>query len=208
MAIVVGDILSLTDQQTFLGQQILNVYFYEITAVDPDTTYEMIAQAFELEVVQAAAAVQSGSLLHTSIIVRNLTNGLDIWEEPVNDAGNDADGQPLASFYSLGYRLVRTTAATRHGSKRIGGTTETFVEGNGIAAAQLANVQAVAAAMASPLEATGTIADFTAVPVIVGRFPAGDPNAGELDLSVINPVSTAQFIRVTTQTTRRAGRGS
>jgi len=208
MAVNVGDVLQLIDQQTFLGQQLLNVYFYEVAESDPDVTLEMIAQQFELDVIPLVKMMQSEVLMHTSILISNLTNGIDIWEEPVNVAGYDDTNDPLASFYSFGFRLVRSTALTRHGSKRIGGVTEGMVDGNTLASLYVTVVNDLGAQLAEPLVAEGTTADFVVNPVIVGRFPSTSSTPGALDLSKINPVASAQFIRVTTQTTRRAGRGS
>lgn len=208
MAVNVGDIIQFTDQQTLLNQQVLNVYDYRVVSADPDVTLEMISQGFELQVVNVVRELQCVALNHTTIVTKNLTNGVDIWEEPVNALGIIATDQPLASFYACGFRLVRSSALTRHGGKRIGGIAEEQVVGNSLTAPGLAIANMVAVAMGAEVSAEGTIADYVLEPVIVGRIETGLPGAGGYDLSKINPVSSAQFIRVTTQTTRRAGRGS
>jgi len=207
MSMSVGDVIQIADVQTFLSQRLLNVYFYEVVSADPDATLENVAQSFELQVATEVAALQSNAVTHSQIQVKNLTNGIDIWEEPASIIGTATTGNNTPSFTALGFRLIRSTAVTRHGSKRIGGLVEEQINGNTIESAQMVTVAAVQAAMASNITAEGTTADFELRPVIVGRFPQGSPNAGELDLSVINPVSAVQYIRVTTQTTRRAGRG-
>lgn len=204
----VGDILQITDVQSYLNQQMLNVYFYRVVSADVDATLEDVAQQFELLVATEVAQVQTVDVSHPQIIVRNLTDGIDIWEEPATIVGVAPAAGNLASFYALGFRLVRTNASTRHGAKRIGGVSEESVTGNSVNAGAMTAVNDVAAAMAGHVDRTGTTEDFDLEPVIVGRFPTGAPNAGELDLATINPVSAVQFIRVTTQTTRRAGRGS
>jgi hypothetical protein len=107
------------------------------------------------------------------------------------------------------FRLVRTNGTTRHGQKRIGGLPEGHINGNSVASGLVAAYNTVATTIGGHFIRTGTVDhDFDLAPVIVGRFPQGDPNEGELDLSVINPVQSAQFIRLTSQTTRREGRGS
>lgn len=209
MAMQVGDILQFTDTQVFLGQQMLNVYHYRVDLVEANVTYADVINEFEGTVVQAVRGVQHSTCTHTGMIVRNLTNGLDIFEEAISQAGSISVGGPAPSFESLGYRLLRATALTRHGSKRVGGLYDTLSEGNNIKADQMVAVNLVATRLAEDLvvDAGGGF-DFTLAPVIVGRFPVGDPNAGELDLSRINDVAGAQFVRLTTQTTRRAGRGA
>lgn len=207
MALAVNDILEITDVQVHLGQAVYNIYYYEVQSVEALADYDDVQGAFKLQIQDAVREIQVDTIEHTRILVRNLTNGIDLHEEPYSLFGNHtADSE--ASFYALGFRLVRSTLLTRHGSKRIGGIAEDMVLGNTVVAGELPDVVALADAMAEPLEVTGTVDhDFSAIPVIVGRFPTGDPNEGEIDLSRINPVAAGQFIRVTTQNSRKAGRG-
>lgn len=208
MALAVGNILQLTDVQTYLGQQVLNVYFYRVVSADAGATLDAVIQAFNNEVVETLRTNQADNLNHVSVIGKNLTNGIDIFEQLYNENGLVGATEETPSFVAYGFRLLRTTAATRHGSKRIAGVPEGFLNGNTVTF-PAGEQAAMEAALATNLAATGTVgADFEVEPVIIGRYPLGNPNVGELDLSVVNPVSGAQFIRITTQTTRRAGRGS
>jgi len=208
MAMTVGDILQITDVQDTLLQTALNVYFYRVESLETLADYDDVQGAFKLQIIDNCTPLQSSSwTAHTRIVIKNLTNAVDIAEFPYNLVG-EVSGDAAPSFTALSFRLVRSTAITRHGSKRIGGITESMTVGNDLAAGVNTLTTALADAMAAPLVVDGTVDhDITLVPVIVGRIPQGEPNAGELDLSVINPVSSVQFIRVTTQTTRRAGRG-
>lgn len=208
MAIQTSDIIQITDVQSFLGQLILNVYHYRVVSFDEGTDYSDFAQQFELLVAGVVADVQSASVNHNMVIVKNLTNGIDIWEEPADIDGATTGGDDLPSFVALSFRLVRSSGLTRHGAKRIGGLDEGTIAGNGISSSFADEVAAIEAALGSPLMREGTMADFVLQPVIVGRFPEGHANAGQFDLSKVNDVSAAQFIRVSSQTTRRAGRGA
>lgn len=209
MAISVGDILMISDVQTYLEQQMLNVYFYRVLSADVDADLENVAQAFELQVATEVAVVQHEGVSHPWIIVRNLTDGISIWEEPTTIIGTNAGGSAEPSFTALGFRLNRSTAATRHGSKRIGGVPDSVIVGNGVASGTVTTLNDIATAMASNISIdAGAGVDFEAEPVIVGRVPIGQPNAGQLDLTTINPVASAQFVRPTTQNTRKLGRGA
>lgn len=207
MAISVNDVLQITDVQNYLGQTILNVYFYRVDVLGSAITYQDVADYFQTQIVLPVADIQSDQLTHSSTMVKNLTNGLDIFEDPIIINGTDVNAIG-PSFVAASFRLLRSTAATRHGSKRVGGLTENFYTGNSHSATYNVGIAAIEDALGSPVEvdSAGDL-DLTMSPVIVGRFPKGSPNEGELDLSVINPVSSCQFIRVSTQTTRRAGRG-
>lgn len=207
MAIANGDILEIVDVQTYLGQQCLNVYNYEMVTRGPDTTYENITDSFQLMITTYIDAIQNPAVEHIRVVVRNLTNGLDIYEEPWSAFGAQV-GATMPSFVAWSFRLVRSTLATRHGGKRIVGVTEDNTSGNQPIAGSLAALNAAATAMGSLLSRdAGDDADFTAMPVIVGTILEGEPNAGQPDLSRINPIQAGQFIRLSTQTTRREGRG-
>lgn len=207
MALAVGDILQITDVQTLFGQTCLNVYFFELTELGSAVGYEDIATAFNSHIIQSAEVIQHDGLVHIGINIKNLSNGLDIYDLAINQPGNVA-ANGSTSYEALAFRLVRSTAATRHGAKRIGGIPDDAVINNNLAAAYTTNVNTLATRMGQPLEVdAGGDEDFIAIPVIVGRFPQGDPNAGELDLSVINPVSMGTFIRPSSQNSRKPGRG-
>lgn len=207
MAVSVSDILQITDVQTYLNQTMLNVYFYRADVLGSAVGYQEIADVFQTQVVLEVKGMQSSDAVHTNTIIKNLTNGLDIFEDAINIAGDGAFAAG-PSFVAASFRLLRSTAATRHGAKRIGGLTEDFYTGNDIASGFVTFADDAAAAIGAPLvvESAGDL-DIELMPVIVGRFPTSSPDAGQLNLSVINPIREAQFIRVSTQTTRRAGRG-
>lgn len=207
MAFQVDDVIQITDVQTFQSQLMLNVYHYRVVSFDAGTGYVDFAQAFELLIAGEIATVQTVDVNHSMVIVKNLTNEIDIWEEPADIDGVTAQGDNMPSFVALSFRLIRSSGLTRHGAKRIGGLDEGSISGNGIAAGLADEVAAIETALGSPLMREGTSADFVLQPVIVGRYPSGGPNAGQFDLSKVNDVAAAQFIRVSSQTTRRAGRG-
>jgi len=208
MALSVGDIISLEDRQTFLGETMVNVYYYQVDTLESLVELDDIAAEWQAVVMNTIQAVQSGAVEHVRLVLRNLTNGIDIHELPLTGEAGAIGGDAYPSLVALSIRLVRATAVTRHGSKRIGGLPEANFNGNTPAAGAVANIDAMADAIGGVFEKTGTVdEDFTLLPVIIGRVHEPAANAGELDLSVVNPVTGGQFIRVTSQTSRRAGRG-
>lgn len=208
MAIAVGDILQITDVQALSLNQLLNVYTYEVMELGSAVEYADIANTFQGTVVEEVCLQQVNILVHTGTVIRNLTNGLDLFEEITSRQG-DVNSEAMPNFVALAFRLVRSNLLTRHGQKRIGGIGEVSIAGNIVNPASMVSVIAMAAAIGSDLTVdSGGDEDFVLRPVIVGRFPEGSPSAGQYDLSKVNPVAQCSFIRVTTQTTRRAGRGS
>lgn len=208
MALNIGDIVKVTDVQNFLGQEVLNVYFYEVTAAPEvagdNTPYEQICASFNADVRIYALPIQSVQLTHSVTRVDNLTNGLDFAEVAVSVAGQD-NGAPLASFYALNFILRRTTKLTRNGSKRLAGITENNVDGNGWSNSYTP-LNNYGNAVASPLlDAAEPTANPFASPVIVGRRLVGEKY--EYDLSKINPIASAGVTAVSTQRSRKVGHG-
>lgn len=213
MAPVSNDIIRVTDFQTFLGQTIINTYFYRyIPGDDPDVDYSGLSAKFNAFATVIANNIQSNLLTHTQYRIENLTNGIDLVEVPASVVGAGT-GDALPSYAAFSFRLNRTTKLTRHGQKRIAGLTEAMIIGNEVTAGMVTPLNGVADAMATPLvELVGPEPDYTYEPVIIGRDLVVNPETGnetyELNLMKINPVQSAQFVRLTTQTTRRKGRGA
>lgn len=206
MAIADNDILQITFVQSVTGQVVNNVFFYR--ADDPVGTpdYGDVADGFISQVVVPLVATQSVDVGSTRIVIKNITNNLDIYEEANSNAGSRS-GPVMPSFVAWAFRLVRSSALTRHGAKRIAGPSESDVADNGPVSGVLTVLTALATAMGEDFVVNdGGGNTVTLVPVIVGRTENVDGDY-ELDLTKINPVASANFIRVTSQTTRRAGRG-
>lgn len=209
MAIVANDILQIEDHQTYLGQQVLNVYHYRVESFESAASYEDFADQWQVLVMSDIINIQVTNVVHARTVVRNLTNGIDIYEQVISTTGT-VSGDGLPSLVAASFRLVRTDATTRHGAKRIAGLAESQIAYNDPISAAVAAFNNVAASMGDVVEQTGTVDhDFLLQPVIVGRTETA-PGSGmyELDLTKINLVQSAQFIRISSQTTRRAGRGA
>lgn len=207
MALNVGDLVQLTDVQRLDNSTLLNVFYYQIAAAEADATLESVAEAYATDMLLISKQMQTASLVHTVLSLRNLTNGVDIHDETLNVAGTNA-GEYLPSFVALAFRLVRATGLTRHGAKRIGGIPEAFVSGNVLINNLSGILPMYEAALAEDITWPGSGTDgVTATPVLIGRYPADSPNAGQLDLTKVNGIQSAQYIRVSSQTSRRLGRG-
>lgn len=208
MALVNGDIVQIVARYFNLQVNNLNVFYYRMTLVEANSDLAGLATAFDTDVLVPVKAIQSANGAWNLLTLRNLTNGIDIHEMPLAVYGTVA-GEGMPAFVSWGFRLLRTNASTRHGAKRIPGVCEGSVAGNDPIAGINAALATAAAAMKDPITWPGD--DTNAVeaePVIVGRYPEGHAQAGQLDLTTINPVANAQFVRVTSQVSRRYGRGT
>lgn len=200
---VQGDLIQIVDYQTYLAQQVLNVYHYRITTIGTweSTQYSLLLDQFFTNVITPVTDMQSDDLLHTTTELRNLSNNLDIVTRTNNRTGQivSADSNNMPSYVSLGFKLVRESLSTRNGYKRFAGVTEGQVAGNTYTF--IAGVQAaVQAALAADL--TVDAARIVA-PVIVQR-PINPPVGSAYTYS---NVGSAVFVGLGSQNSRKQGRG-
>lgn len=207
MATAVGDVIQIIDVQTYLLQTVQNVYEFFVYELTGTVTLEEIALEWVDTVLTPVRNIQADDINHDYLAVKNLSNGVDIWDETTNLPGVVVSTNPSPSFVAVGIQLLRSTAITRHGGKRISGISDDNITGNSLVGVALTNMPALLTALSAELNVVGADGTASLYPVIVGRYPQGSPNAGEMDLSKLNPIQGAQFKRVTTQNTRKAGRG-
>lgn len=134
MAAGLGDLIQVIDNQTYLGQNLLNAYYYRVTSLTglAGDYLEVLADWFEEDIMTVIRSFQSNTLVHTTLSLRNLSNNLDFYEVNVNATGseNPGAGAEAPSFVTVGFQLIRETLATRNGYKRYSGLIEQRLSGN------------------------------------------------------------------------------
>jgi hypothetical protein len=212
MAIALDNVLKITQNQSYLGQLVQNVYFYSVIAVPtvPDGTdpYEYALQRFNATVGIKMRPLQSTALNHTIYRVDNLSNGIDFYELAINVPGGMAE-EASPSYNALNFILRRSNLLTRNGSKRVGGIGEAASNGNTCIISPTV-LQDYANAVAGGLLTADATPTVWATSVIVGRTLEVDSEGKEtyvLDLTKINPIQSAGFTAMSTQRSRKAGHG-
>jgi hypothetical protein len=202
VALAVGNIIQIIDTQTYLGQEVLNVYHYRCTAVSPTPTdpYGNLLDMFDADVVENVAEIQMSNLLHVSREARNLSNGLDFAiNSSVIPGGMSTDThQELNSFTSAGFLLQRSSLATRNGYKRVGGLSETDVVGNDWVG-ETTRLDDIEGAFAMTITAELGV---TFQPIILKA--GSDPLTTD---PIYSNIATASFRGIGTQNSRKPGRG-
>lgn len=202
MAAFLGDLLQCIDNQVYLGQQILNVYYYRVVSISElaGDYLSAINDQFELNVLSAVRDLQNSGVQHVSREWKNLTNEVDLFVNGEVLAGTsgstESTGEP--SFVSAGFILRRESLATRNGYKRFAGLTEGQVSGNTYTG-DAGVITAIEVALAEDLF-LGVI--DTVEPVIVKR-PIPSPATSFVYASI----GSSSFRGIGTQNTRKAGRG-
>lgn len=207
MPLIGGDILRITAFQALYGVQCLNTFFYELVSNTGDANYSDIATQFALQWgLEISPNLVTNHRMHT-VKVENLSNGIDFFDLITVKDGTIA-GEALPPFNGFYFKLVRSTLETRNGRKTIAGVPETSNAGSGTSPGALTNLNDAATWMGSMfIWDVGGTPDFELQPVIVGRINTaapGDPPVYELDLSKINPIQNAQYIRISSQNTRKS----
>jgi len=204
VAAVLGDLLQIVDFQTYLEQQVLNVYYYRVTSVTgfTDDGYESVADWFDDNVVAAVLDIQNAQANHYQIEVRNLSNGIDIFAKSIDEDGTDGAGgaDAGASFLTVGFKLVRESLVTRNGYKRFSGINEDNTSEN-----QFFFPTGTQAALETALAADIVVGLATLCEPIIVKRPIGVPPVASYDYSSIGSAQYAGHMG--TQNTRKPGRG-
>lgn len=190
----VGDIYRVKLRSSFFAQQILNVFYYQVSS--GSNIAEDLALAFS-DVAGDISGCQASALSYNDITVENLDNLADFNLTPFTSAGA-ISGEYLSPFVAWGFRYNRATRAVRNGSKRITGVPESLVQNGAATNAALDILEPIAVSMGNDLTgASGAVYR----PVIFHKDP--EAPAGGVGFVVQDVV----YVRLTTQNTRKIGRG-
>lgn len=200
MAAALGDLLRVIDQQAYLSEEVLNIYYYRVTSVTGFTNdgYASILDWFEENILTPVAAIQNARLNHNKLTIMNLTNGVDLLDrvEDVDGTFTSDEADDLPSYVSQGFRLIREVLTTRNGYKRYSGM---------CAASQNGNVSNYTGSLRTDIE-DGLKADVVvgivtlAEPVIV-KHPIGSPPVASYLYSSVGDAQMSPLMG--TQNTRK-----
>lgn len=213
-----GDIYSLTSTvQSAALNTYQNVWFYQQTVasnpLDPQDS-ELLALRWYQEIwplVQDCIAATGGL---TSVYAYNLFDPEDFQQNVYVRLDNlgDRAGEQLPNFVGIGLRTQRGSRVIRRGRKTLGPISEADTNGNALEGTYQTVVNNSVALMNGVLDSLISPAQFQ--PVVVARIPyttsGGKPayrlpeNLAEADFFNIE---TWEFVRVTSQVSRKAGVG-
>jgi hypothetical protein len=201
----VDDIIQVTLRGTLYGQRVLNVFHYKVTDVTGAVDYDLIAGTCLSKLTSDITPIQVSAMTWERCDLDNLTDGLSFGSATGTFNGVLAT-EGFAPFAAWYFRLNRSTKLTRSGGKRIAGVPENEVS-NGTAESSFIPTLAVAAGeMLLPINW-----NFLSAPVGSGSMELGilgrNPD-GTFDLSRFNGVSGIEYVSVSTQNSRKFGRGT
>lgn len=208
MSILEGDIIQITMNGELFTERVSNVFYYVAGVVLGTPTLDDLLAVFQTDVVDVWIDIVSEDYSLVDIRADNLTNELDFFV--LGLTGGGALLTPSVSSAVAGAIALRvSTKLTRPGSKRIAGITESQVQDN--TWTPDGTLQTLLEVALGSFISTFDVDPSNAVacsPVVVGRFPITDPDAGKIDISRFQLISGVDIkSNVTTQTSRRPGRG-
>lgn len=188
-------IAQLTHTMQYLGQVMQNRYFYRTAGVINVAALDDLLSEFNTEVVGLVKAMQHSSVSHLTLEAFSVGG---VTFSSLNLTGNGTNGdEPLPSYVALTFQLQRGSLATRSGSKRIGGISESWVIGNDIW--DDPTIEAAIEAYSEVLDDALTGSTSTWTPVLV-RFDPTDHTVILAEQLVVGGI----FKRVSTQNSRKA----
>lgn len=150
-----NDVYLVRDIQSYIGSQVLNVYFYRNTVVGTNPLpAAALNTEFQETIVTLRVPIQANALLNTGVEVVNLRELTDYsLDNSVTPATGSIVSQGTPPFVALSFRAARANPGQRYAFKRIGGLTETLVEGNTVNASFLTAVNTFANALGTVMTA-------------------------------------------------------
>lgn len=194
----IGNRFELIDDQLYISQGILNVYWYKQIAGGAAAAAADLVSAFLVNLLPLVEDIQDDNLQHIFLRARNVDDPTDFSILPLaGEFGNWATADQAPSFIAAAFRLNRTTQASRHGWKRYAGVPRNNIQNNDAIAAYLPSLNALAAGLDNDwLGVAGNVYR----PVIVRRVT--DPVTGIVTYTDF-PMGLAAYVRITTQNTRK-----
>ena len=207
-----GDVIELVHEQTYLGQTVNNVYFFE--AAVAEASMSDLANWFETNVVTKVKLLQNDLVNHVNLRLRNLFNEAETLEEPLTGTGTITSSDiELPSFIASQVRLEHASGAVRPGFKRYTGMTEGSLTDGLLNITPISKLEDIADLLVNP----PVVANSGWAHVIVGRLcevPNPTPNEvpaclkyrlpqNQAELVVAYPIAYTVYAQITSQNSRK-----
>lgn len=207
----IGDVIELVHEQTYLGQVVNNVYYYEAlqsVGISNLTTW------FENNVVPQVKANQVDLVTHINLRARNLFNESETYEEPLTGVGSVASGvNEMPAFMAYAIRLDHDNGAIRPGFKRFVGVTEVSLDDSLVNGGRILALTTLGGYLVNP----PTVVNANWLHIVIGRVcetpnptPGAKPsclkyrlplNQGEKQMGII--LTAEPYAQPTTQNSRK-----
>jgi len=195
----IGAVYKVVDNQSFLGMVARNVYWYRQTE-GTETDAAALANLFAVNIMPSIVAFQTTLVTHDHIYVENQALAGDFYDlYPTSGNVGEVAATTLPPFVALAFRLNRSVRGIHNGQKRYAGIPEEGVLNGILNPSYTTLVDTLAALIGSDL-ANGDLS-LIYEPVIRHQTTPTSGVYGYIR------VASAVFTRVSSQNTRKYGRG-
>lgn len=187
------DVYLLKDNQTYLGETLMNVYTYY--HLEGEGGAQELAEAFEASVLPDIQAIQNIGVVHDDLNVLNYNDDEDFYVMTLGSSYvGGVSGEAFPRYNAWGYILNRATRQVRNGGKRYAGVSENWQTG-GVANAgtALTALEALAITLGARLSDVSGNSWELKIPSFVGG-PA---------IPIPQPISEVTYDKMTTQNSRK-----
>lgn len=152
MELSIGDIIRLILYQTYLGQQMLNIFHFRVpTSMSGIFDLEDITNSWAINYAPIWSGGQYVAAVQTGVKAINLSQaGNPFFQYTYSMAGING-GTALPSNISASFKMLVSTNVTKAGSKRYGGLTTAQVSGNTLTAGGLSSLEPIRVMLATDL---------------------------------------------------------
>lgn len=185
-----ANLYEVVDIQQMQDQSLMNRYYYfDVNGV---YTAQDVAESFVEYIVPEIMQVQSATLEHTAVRVKELTNTYDQYQISLVDALGQRSGDAISVFVNWGFQLFPATKNFKVGRKAIAGVAET----DQVAGDPTAGANTLLETL-EPWFYTLFSAGGNSIVPVLARFVVA------ADLWKITQITNALWKRVSTQNTRK-----
>lgn len=184
-----SDCYMLRDVQTFNGEKVLNVYFYQDLLLA--ATAETLVDAWVAGVQPKVLDIQDVIVRHILVDAVNLADPANFFEF-AQDVGGEYDGDALPPHCAVSYGLRLNSRALRPGSKRYTGIPEAVqVNGTITNSTYITQMEALRVQQ-SDILLSGVLSTFQ--PIVVKRVPYTPEGSPEGHIAYRLPEDDGEFV--------------
>lgn len=200
----VGDVLRITLVSLYGSVNARNVFYYLVTSLTGAVTLNEVADDWFNSFDESLKAVTNEGITFSAVEMLNFTNGIDFDTLALTGELGGVAGEILPPYAAWGFRYNRASAMSRHGYKRFIGVSESQQQ----AGVATAGAQTLLGNLAAVLDNTVVIGGASGNANIEPRIMSFWLGKQLRETPVDFPVASVSYVGLTTQNTRKFGRGA
>lgn len=194
-------IATLRGHDSIHGQALQNAFCYQ--AVSGSPTAALLGDILNAVLLPLLTTITSVNTIYDDIYIVNLEDPADFATEIIGTDG-DVTGDAMPPFVSFTYEYIRASRAVNNGRKAFGLVPESSVANGNIVGGVSAAVEAVADYLAEDTSDLGSTATFSPR---IWRRPGTYASGVVAAPGAFYSIADVRFVGISTQNTRKIGRG-